>query len=144
MKTKEKIIEEMMQDSHWKIPDPEGLGIYGKEIVEKEREKFNKEVSRRLKIQQVRERNEYHKKSNQLYFVIDFLNDERDKLREHYEEDIHGIENWKSFEKMEKIDFVLPMLYALLNKLSDSHRNVQKEMDRKTEEVLEQSGVVLK
>lgn len=144
MKTKEKIIEEMAQDSHWEIPDPESLGIYGNEIVAKEKEKFNREVSRRLKIQQTRERNEYYRKSNQLYFVIGFLNGERNKLREHYEENIHGSENWKSFEKMEKIDFVLSMLYELADKLSDSQRNIQEEMERKTEELIKQSMALLK
>ena len=138
MKTKEKIIEEMMQDSHWKIPDPEGLGMYGKEIVEKEKEKFDREVSRRMKIQSTKEMKEYNKKSNQLYFVIDYLNEERRKYEKHYEENIHGLENWKSFEKMNKIDFVLRMLYLLSTELTDAHRNIQEEMDKKTAELLKQ------
>ena len=138
MKTKEKIIKELMQDSHWKIPDPEGLGMYGKEIVEKEKEKFDREVSRRMKIQSTKEMKEYNKKSNQLYFVIDYLNEERRKYEKHYEENIHGLENWKSFEKMNKIDFVLRMLYLLSTELTDAHRNIQEEMDKKTAELLKQ------
>ncbi len=140
MKTKEEIIEEMMHDPHWKIPDPEGLGFYANKIVEREREKFDREVSRRLKIQRTKAMNEYDKKSNQLYFVLDFLNKERKKYEKHYEENIHGLENWKSFEKMEKIDFVINMLYLLSTDLTDSHRNIQAEiqaeMNKRIEELL--------
>lgn len=136
MKSKEEIIREMQHDPHWEIPDPDKLGFYGSEIAKGETAKFAREVDRRLKIQHSREAQELHKRSNQLYFVIDFLNAERKKYEQHYEQDIHGQENWKSFENMQKIDFVLKMIYNLESELTDKHRNVQAEMEKKTEEMI--------
>ena len=136
MKTKEQIIAEMQHDPHWKIPDADKLGFYGDEIVKGETAKFTREVERRLKIQHSREARELHKKSNPLYFVTDFLNAERKKYEQHYEQDIHGQENWKSFENMQKIDFVLKMLYDLESELTNKHKNVQAEVEKKTEETV--------
>lgn len=137
MKTKEEIIEEMKTDSHWKVPEKNGLGIYGNDIVKKEQEKFDREVERRIKIQKgklSRELKNNYKNNNQIFFVIDYLNDRRKEFYEHYQEDIHGKENWKSFENMEKVDFVLKMLYKLSEELTNDHRDIQKEIEKKSDE----------
>ena len=133
MKTKEQIIEEMKNDPHWKVPDKNGLGIYGNDIVKREQEKFDREVERRIKIQKgklSRDLKNNYKNNNQIFFVIDYLNDRRKEFYEHYQEDIHGKENWKSFENMEKVDFVLKMLYKLSDELRDNRRDIQKEMEK--------------
>lgn len=137
MKTEQDIIEEMKKDPHWKLPDPENLGFYGNDIVEDEAKKFMAEVKRRLKIQKTKELETYRRKTNQFYFVTHYLDEERKKLMKHYREDIHGRENFKSFEKAESLGYALNLLYAMNDKLQKKHTNVLDIVDKEVQRMID-------
>lgn len=137
MKTESEIIEEMRKDPHWRLPDPKDLGMDGDEILESEAKKFVKEVKRRLKIQSTFILKNTDRETNQLYFAIKCLEEERIKLMKHYEENIHGDENWKSFEKAESIRYAQDILVRTSEKLykkgKDIHKIVKDRIDKNLE-----------
>ena len=130
MKTEEEIIEEMKKDSHWKLPDSTNLGMDSDKILEKESQKFMAEVRRRMKIQETQERKAFEQKNSQIYIVMRYLDEERKKLMTHYNQDIHGRENWKSFEKAESITYVRDLLLKFDEKLLRDHKNVVNEYNK--------------
>ena len=48
----------------------------------------------------------------------------------HYNQDIHGAENWKSFEKAESITYVRDLLLKFDEKLLRDHKNVVNEYNK--------------
>ena len=117
MKTKNEIMEEMKKDVYWKdYFDMDSYGI----------EKIQKEINRRLNIQKFAEERSYEKKSNELYFSMHYLQEKKKELLNHYNENIHGKENWNSFEKSESIEYVLKLLGYLSEKINENHIDVQK------------------
>ena len=130
MKTEEEIIEKMKKDSHWRLPDPKDLGMHSDEILEKESQKFMAEVRRRVRIQETQERNAFEKKNSQIYIVLRYLDEERKKLMTHYNQDIHGKENWKSFEKAESITYVRDLLLKFDERLLKNHKNSVDEYNK--------------
>ena len=132
MKTEEEIIEKMKKDTHWRLPNPEDFGMNGDEILKRESLKFMAEVRRRMKIQETHERNEFEKKNSQIYIVLRYLDEERKKLMKHYNQDIHGKENWKSFEKAESITYVSDILLKFDERLIRNQINPVNEYNKLT------------
>ena len=130
MKTEKEIIEEMKKDAHWKLPDPENLGMDGDKILKRESLKFMVEVRRRIKIQDTQERNSFEKKNSQIWIVLRYLDEERKKLMKHYNQDIHGKENWKSFEKAESITYVRDLLLKFDERLLKNHKTTVNEYNK--------------
>ena len=137
MKSETEIIAQMQKDPNWRLPDPKDLGIDGNKILEREAKKFMAEVKRRLKIQQTSGLNVTNKETNQLYFAIKCLEEERTKLMKHYEENIHGDENWKSYEKAESIRYAQDILQRTSDRLYRKGKDLQKIVNERTEKNLE-------
>ena len=95
------------------------------------------EVKRRLKIQQTSGLNVTNKETNQLYFAIKCLEEEKTKLMKHYKENIHGTENWKSFEKAESIGYAQNILQRTSDRFYRKGKDLQKIVNERTEKNLE-------
>ena len=132
MRTEEEIIEEMKKDPHWKLPDPE----MDDRIMKKKARKFMAEVRRRIRIQDAIIRKNFEQKNSQIFTALLYLEEERKQLMKHYNQDIHGKENWKSFEKAESISYVRDLLLKFDERLQKDHRNVVDEYNKRIDATL--------